>query len=38
VAQKLSISDETVKKYLSTIFHKLGIRGRVELTLFASDC
>jgi len=35
VAQKLFISEETVKKHLNTIFQKLGLRDRVQLTLYA---
>lgn len=35
IAQKLSISDVTVKTHLSNIFQKLGIRDRVGLTLYA---
>jgi DNA-binding NarL/FixJ family response regulator len=35
VAHELGISEETVKKHLNTVFHKLGIRDRVELALSA---
>ena len=35
VAKKLFVSEETVKKHLNTIFQKLGVRDRVELTLAA---
>jgi DNA-binding NarL/FixJ family response regulator len=35
VARKLHISEVTVKKHLNNIFHKLGVRDRVELTLYA---
>jgi two-component system nitrate/nitrite response regulator NarL len=35
VAQELFISEETVKKHLNTIFQKLGLRDRVQLTLYA---
>ena len=35
VARRLFISEETVKKHLNTIFHKLGLRDRVQLTLYA---
>jgi two-component system NarL family response regulator len=35
VARRLFISEETVKKHLNTIFHKLGVRDRVQLTLYA---
>ena len=34
-AQELSLSENTVKKYLFHIFDKLGISTRVELVLFA---
>jgi two-component system NarL family response regulator len=36
VAERLSISERTVKAHLNTIFRKLGIRDRVELTLYAA--
>ncbi|MGD0948874.1 MAG: response regulator transcription factor [Candidatus Binatia bacterium] len=36
VARKLFISEVTVKRHLSNIFQKLGIRDRVELTLYAA--
>ena len=32
----LSISEQTVKTHLNTIFRKLGVRDRVELTLYAA--
>ncbi len=35
VAEKLSISEGTVKIHLNNIFSKLNIRDRVELTLYA---
>jgi DNA-binding NarL/FixJ family response regulator len=35
VANKLSISEQTVKTHLNAIFRKLQVRDRVELTLFA---
>jgi len=35
VAEKLSISEQTVKSHLNTIFRKLGIRDRVQLTRYA---
>ncbi len=34
-ARELSLSENTVKKYLFHIFYKLGISSRVELVLFA---
>ena len=36
VAERLSISEQTVKKHLNSIFHKLGVRDRVGLTLYAA--
>ncbi|MBI3894493.1 MAG: response regulator transcription factor [Acidobacteria bacterium] len=33
IAQKLFISEKTVKNHLSAIFHKLGVHDRLELTL-----
>lgn len=35
VARTLFISEETVKKHLNTVFQKLGLRDRVQLTLYA---
>src|SRR5262245_53279296 len=36
VARKLCISEQTVKTHLNNIFHKLELRDRVELTLYAA--
>jgi DNA-binding NarL/FixJ family response regulator len=36
VAEKLAISEETVKTHLNRIFRKLGVRDRVELALHAA--
>jgi two-component system, NarL family, response regulator len=35
VAQRLSISEVTVKTHLNNVFQKLGLRDRVELALYA---
>jgi DNA-binding CsgD family transcriptional regulator len=35
VAEQLAISEQTVKKHLNRICHKLGVRDRVELVLQA---
>ncbi len=35
VAGKLSIGESTVKTHLNNIFHKIGVRDRVELALYA---
>lgn len=35
VARALSISEVTVKTHLNNVFHKLGLRDRVELTRYA---
>ncbi|MBF6559200.1 MAG: response regulator transcription factor [Candidatus Binataceae bacterium] len=35
VAERLSITEATVKTHLNNIFQKLGLRDRVELTLYA---
>ncbi|MGA7616488.1 MAG: response regulator transcription factor [Thermoanaerobaculia bacterium] len=37
IAMKLSISEGTVKSYLHTIYEKLQVHGRVELTLYAQE-
>ena len=36
VAERLSISEETVKTHLNRIFRKLGVRDRMELALHAA--
>lgn len=36
VGAKLFISEQTVKTHLNNIFSKLGVRDRVELTLYAA--
>lgn len=36
VAQKLFITEQTVKTHLNNIFQKLGVRDRVELALYAA--
>jgi DNA-binding NarL/FixJ family response regulator len=35
VAKQLSITEVTVKTHLNNVFQKLGVRDRVELTLYA---
>jgi DNA-binding NarL/FixJ family response regulator len=35
VAEKLFISEQTVKTHLNNVFEKVGVRDRVELTLYA---
>lgn len=37
IAMKLSIGEGTVKTHLHTIYEKLGVHGRVELTTYAID-
>jgi DNA-binding NarL/FixJ family response regulator len=36
VARRLLISEQTVKTHLNNIFHKVGVRDRVELALYAA--
>ena len=36
MAQRLGISEETVKHHLTAIFDKLGVSTRLELALFAT--
>ena len=35
IAQKFSLSEQTVKHHLTNIFDKLGVSNRLELALFA---
>jgi DNA-binding NarL/FixJ family response regulator len=35
VARKLFISEDTVKTHLNNVFQKIGVRDRVQLTLYA---
>jgi two-component system, NarL family, nitrate/nitrite response regulator NarL len=35
IARRLEISEDTVKRHLTSIFDKVGVSNRVELTLFA---
>lgn len=37
IATRLTITEGTVKFYLHSIYEKLGIKGRVELILYAQD-
>jgi DNA-binding NarL/FixJ family response regulator len=37
IAQKYSVSEQTVKHHLSNIFEKLGVSSRLELALFAVE-
>lgn len=37
IADKLNLSEGTVKSYLHSIYEKLDLRGRVELTLYARE-
>ncbi len=37
VAEKLSLSEQTVKHQLTNIFDKLGVSGRLELAVFAAN-
>ncbi len=35
ISQKLTLSEHTIRNYLSTIYDKLGVSSRVELALYA---
>jgi DNA-binding NarL/FixJ family response regulator len=35
IAQKLKVSEDTVKHHLTNIFNKTGVSSRLELALFA---
>ena len=37
IAHKLSIGEGTVKSHLHSIYEKLGVHGRVELTMYAYE-
>lgn len=37
IADKLSIGEGTVKSHLHSIYEKLGVHGRVELTMYAYE-
>ncbi|MBW3566255.1 MAG: response regulator transcription factor [Acidobacteria bacterium] len=37
IADQLALTEGTVKSYLHTIYEKLDVRGRVELTLYAQE-
>lgn len=37
IAERLSITEGTVKIHLHSIYEKLGVNGRVELTLYAQE-
>jgi len=37
IANKLNVSESTVKAHLTAIFRKLGIRGRLPLALFVLE-
>jgi DNA-binding NarL/FixJ family response regulator len=37
IAERLSITEGTVKIHLHSIYEKLGVTGRVELTLYAQE-
>lgn len=37
IAERLSMSENTLRNHLTTVYSKLGVRGRLELHLFATE-
>lgn len=37
IAESLGISEHTLRNHLSVIYHKLGLRGRLDLYLYATE-
>jgi DNA-binding CsgD family transcriptional regulator len=37
IAQRLGVSDQTIKNQLTTLYRKLGLSGRLELVLWAIE-
>jgi DNA-binding NarL/FixJ family response regulator len=37
IAQRLGVSDQTIKNQLTTLYRKFGLSGRLELVLWAIE-
>jgi DNA-binding NarL/FixJ family response regulator len=37
IAQRLGVSDQTIKNQLTTLYRKLGVNGRLELAVWAME-
>jgi DNA-binding NarL/FixJ family response regulator len=38
IAQRLGVSNQTIKNQLTRLYRKVGVNGRLELVLWAADC
>ena len=37
IAQRLGVSDQTIKNQLTTLYRKVGVSGRLELVVWAIE-